>query len=641
MIITGVKADNVLKYKRLDLSALPESGLIAISGPNESGKSTIGETVCFGLFGRTFSLGPDEIGKVVRWGENHCAVSITFRVEGTEYEVSRFLDKDGNHSAKLALAADRDNPIARGVTDVSATLFELLGYEFEEFVESFYLAQREITTPHPHSLAVKIMAGVAPLEVAHGEFEDEIAERQEKLDELQTELDTVDAEWDELDFREGYLIELEDSKNHLEYQMRDNRDHVVALTDGARNYAADKQALADAESGKTIARFFRFVSFLLAIAGGGVWAALTQWPNLAQSQALLALLQQRVPNWQDVQIHTIGFAGAVFAVLMLLFWMRVASREHRISHFNNSCSAYAHVLSQARTVEDLVEGAEEITGALRDPAEADDPEDEEEELEIGEMELPAVEPRPLRPGADDYRRILTGVENASVSAEQMDHYVREDLAWLEDLIRRQERRFTEMSEEVDLEMDRLRQAARLQEVLDGLHAQMDELREEMMQRERAMELLDGAAVHLSNNFNRDIRDLVSRTLPLFTEGRYEHLNIDEDLVVRVFSGEKRDFMDLEEVSSGTQRQIMLALRLALSQKLLARAVDGRQFAFLDEPFAFFDEERTRNALAALNHLEGELSQLWIVAQSFPDGDGLDFAVELACSRDLDMLQYQG
>ena len=73
---------------------------------------------------------------------------------------------------------------------------------------------------------------------------------------------------------------------------------------------------------------------------------------------------------------------------------------------------------------------------------------------------------------------------------------------------------------------------------------------------------------MSNQFNRDIRDLVGRTLPLFTDGRYEHLQIGEDLGVRVFSSEKRDFMDLDEVSSGTQRQIMLALRLALSQKLL-------------------------------------------------------------------------
>ena len=56
------------------------------------------------------------------------------------------------------------------------------------------------------------------------------------------------------------------------------------------------------------------------------------------------------------------------------------------------------------------------------------------------------------------------------------------------------------------------------------------------------------------------------------------------LIVQAFSSDKRGFMDLAEISSGTQRQIMLALRLALSQELINWAVKSRQFLFLDEPF---------------------------------------------------------
>ena len=69
MIITEVQAENVLKYKHLSLENLPATGVVAISGPNESGKSSIGETICFALFGRTFSLGPDQLHKIVHWGE--------------------------------------------------------------------------------------------------------------------------------------------------------------------------------------------------------------------------------------------------------------------------------------------------------------------------------------------------------------------------------------------------------------------------------------------------------------------------------------------------------------------------------------------------------------------------------------------
>ena len=99
MIITGVKAQNVLKYAELQLENLPEKGIIAVSGHNESGKSSIGETVCFALFGRTFSLNPEELEKIIRWGEEDCSVSLTFKVEEQEYSLYRYLDKNGNHTA--------------------------------------------------------------------------------------------------------------------------------------------------------------------------------------------------------------------------------------------------------------------------------------------------------------------------------------------------------------------------------------------------------------------------------------------------------------------------------------------------------------------------------------------------------------
>ena len=85
MIITDIKAENILKYSRLELHDLPESGIIAIDGPNESGKSSVGETICFALFGRTFSLGPDELEKLIRWGETHCSAWLRFRVGDGEH----------------------------------------------------------------------------------------------------------------------------------------------------------------------------------------------------------------------------------------------------------------------------------------------------------------------------------------------------------------------------------------------------------------------------------------------------------------------------------------------------------------------------------------------------------------------------
>ena len=220
-------------------------------------------------------------------------------------------------------------------------------------------------------------------------------------------------------------------------------------------------------------------------------------------------------------------------------------------------------------------------------------------------------------------------------------YCEREAAWLTYVGDRLNAQIAELDIEIDDEESRLQEALNLSEVLNGLTDKREDIEERIACRQRGLELLHGAILHLSNTFNRDVKELVGRLLPLFTDGRYEHLQIDEGLNVRVFSSEKRDFMDLDEVSSGTQRQIMLALRLALSKKLLGRTVKGRQFAFLDEPFAFFDDERTRRALYALTDLGDDISQVWIVAQDFPQNCQVKFDTKIFCERGSNTLTVAG
>ncbi|MCU7799487.1 MAG: hypothetical protein KZQ70_04895 [gamma proteobacterium symbiont of Lucinoma myriamae] len=112
------------------------------------------------------------------------------------------------------------------------------------------------------------------------------------------------------------------------------------------------------------------------------------------------------------------------------------------------------------------------------------------------------------------------------------------------------------------------------------------------------ELLGGATRHLSKRFNHIIRDHVGKTLPLLLK---IVMNIYR-LIVRVFSNEKGDVMNLNDISSGTQRQSMLAVGLhqALSQEMVSRKVHSQQFLILDASFAFFNEERTLSVLPELS-----------------------------------------
>jgi exonuclease SbcC len=233
---------------------------------------------------------------------------------------------------------------------------------------------------------------------------------------------------------------------------------------------------------------------------------------------------------------------------------------------------------------------------------------------------------------NEYTSLLPAVESVIAGASEVASYVEIEQPWLLGQISLREQNLVNINDEIDDEVQRVNQGAHLQTEQSDLLSKTEELSTQLALKEKAIELLAGASQHFSNKFNHDIRDLMSRTLPLFTQGRYEHLQIEPELGVRVFSNDKRDFLDMEEISSGTQRQIMLALRLAMAQKLMGRGVKGRQFAFLDEPFAFFDEERTRHALSALDELSDAISQIWIVSQTFPEGH--KFTAEIKCSREL-------
>ena len=145
----------------------------------------------------------------------------------------------------------------------------------------------------------------------------------------------------------------------------------------------------------------------------------------------------------------------------------------------------------------------------------------------------------------------------------------------------------------------------------------------------ATQLLDGSIERVAKKFNRELRDGAGTILPDLTQGQYQHIKLDDNLDVQLFSSKKGDFMEFDEVSSGTQRQVLLAVRLSMSQALAGDALKGDQFLFLDEPFAFFDQERTSHSLQSMTTLE-HLPQIWIIAQEFPD-DAV-FARHIDCKR---------
>lgn len=592
MIIHSISAKNVLKYQSLELTDLPEQGVIAISGFNESGKSTIGETICFALFGRTFSIDEGDLDKILRWGTSDCSVTIRFShkkgdAEAELYAITRMLDCDGNHSAKLYKVYKEDDPIARGVERVEEALFELTSVEFDEFIESFYLAQREITTPHPHSYALKTMAGIATMEYCEQGIQEDIEQDIESSKDLINRIELLEEEIEALELDDLHLDNLTVQHDKLLADKNQMDDSLSQLQSSIEQYNTDQPQKVAYQGKKSRAGFWRFISLIIAAASLGLWWVLVKMPGSDLFNKANELLQTNVPQFNVEQYPFLLYAGGAFAFLFIVFWAMIISHKGNIGRLEDAGKTMAEKLRAMDSARSM------------DSTEARD-------------------------------SFIRRIENSSLDAKALAEGVQADLDYLTQQQETLASQISELSSALVVERERVQKVRDLLEKVDTLQTQIDEKAERNRIRELASELLMGVTRHLSKRFNHVIRDHVSKTLPLFTENRYEHLQIDEDLTVRVFSNEKHDFMELDEISSGTQRQIMLAVRLALSQEMVSRKVQSKQFLILDEPFAFFDEERTEHSLAVLPELSDDLPQIWIIAQTFPQS--MNFERTIDCER---------
>jgi exonuclease SbcC len=637
MIINSLKANNVLKYSDLNIEGIPERGLIAISGPNESGKSTIGETVCFALFGRTFSLDVADLVKVIRWGETHCSARLEFTPkDGKRYCLDRFLDDAGNHSARLSLVAaqESDEPIARGVEQVADKVYGLIGYEFEEFVESFYLAQREITTPHPHSFAVKTMAGLVTLEYVDEACREDKADTLNEVEQRKAEQISVQSQIDEIAIDHRLMPSLQGEHDDTSRHMEES----VALIEQLENTSVTYQdALPRREADLGAARragLLAFVFLLLGLIGGGAWYLLAKLPEHEYAQQLGDMLRDNLAIWQDSMIPWLLYGAGGFALLFLIFMIRRVTKKGSINAYDDAATRLAKALNDLDSLSSVV-----IHNAIDEVTDSENPDEDtpSAEEEGGEQtEEPPEEPAIVDHAARE--RLSQRVIDWSVSIAEIREGVAQEESQLRQGVETDRRRLGQLDSVIEQEQERLNKVERLQQIKGELQQKIDDKQRHMEICAVADQLIEGAIREVSHKFNLKLRGLVSKTLPLFTENRYEHLQIDDDLSVRAFSSEKRDFMDLDEISSGTQRQIMLAVRLALSQELVNRAIKGNQFLFLDEPFAFFDESRTRSSLTVLPSLSEELNQIWIVAQDF--AQDLTFDMHVRCDRDSRSISLQ-
>lgn len=86
MIVKRIKMENFRGYDYKEIDGL--GNLVLIEGDNETGKTTIGDAICFALTG-CLTTGSNKADKIIKEGKRKAAVEVVFSMGGREYTLKR------------------------------------------------------------------------------------------------------------------------------------------------------------------------------------------------------------------------------------------------------------------------------------------------------------------------------------------------------------------------------------------------------------------------------------------------------------------------------------------------------------------------------------------------------------------------
>ncbi len=747
MIIQTLQAENLFKYKSLSLSGLPASGCILVSGPNESGKTAIVETLCLGLFGRTAALEAIQRAKAVRWGEGQGSVTVTFLgSDSLSYTVSRHLESTGDSQATLTRTGETE-PLAVGVEAVDQAVVGLIDLTFQHYVETLFLAQNS-AEGSAREATIQALAGVTDLNDLADTLRDEMVAIQGQIGQVDREMVVVKGQLATLNLQEGALgrlegqrqeavtrctaidqerdrwqrlsadlqrtsVPIETATDHLlqsdgETTLNDWQGRAMALGDALRERDAVFQAHQvemDAAPGEGLRtglddlkkRLSQAIDLMQRVANyrhqQAVW--LGDIPGREQTETLLTAqvqiheaLERSARRRRRVGLSAIvtlffalllgavggieafhgesGLAQLLTGLLTRLYagWhpsfvplLWVVAVLFLLSALDNVVQFFWLRFTMAGHDRDL-ETLDERAAAARQ--------------RIQVMDAAAQDPLPRQVAAlcaltrADWCRPLTewangagmvllneGQQKALLAQWQrhLDTFRQEvaddaaEIAAQQEAAQAERRLLTERilqwEGEIEQEKGRRAQDRAWRDQQAALVVQRQGHLHQIVVRQRGCDLLQGACRELSIRFNRELHRFIAKAVPLFTQGRYQQVRIDDDLQVTAFSSVKNDFIDFNEISTGVRYQLLLAVRVALAQALAARVGRSAQMIVLDEPFVFFDRQRVRESLEALRCVSEQITQVWVIAQAHEEGVEAAGDLLVRCGAEEDSLMVQG
>jgi len=737
LLIRSLRAEGFLKFRKLRIENFPRRALIGIVGPNESGKSSIGQLFQFALFGSTQHMVRGSITDLIHWDDDHCVVELDFEHAGEGYRIWREMDRFGTSFARMVRIEKSGAPpgeeIASGALQVQREVQRRFHLGASETMHSFYLAEREsVTTPEQFRTFLDRVAGIDvlqgarrtankaldALEIDFTGVQEEIQRNDlhiarlqpniDKIPDLEEELKNRDNKVDEARSRDRQMqrqVELEQKKRDevqkIQHELRsiDSSDAAEAMRTcngliGLLQADLSPEPLRDQDSITTpIQDGLDQVSQACKIR-----LSLEESAREAKEQLKRRIesdgegsIQSEVSE-QELIIHTIsasrvrnragalviflvGLAGIVLGIDHEQGWgigeqipllVRISPvpgvgylvaasgallfglgcwLSSRASHCRQQIFDAEGILSRLQMEKDVGTSSLEATIAhLSRSSGGLDPGDD-----IGECRVRGVQEKleALRKARREIHTKL-GDKPGDFLAQKLKSPLdrvrqtmkerRKSLDEAKDSVKRLRSKRERIQSEIREYQNQEGRRRALEEVSDGRRKKSLAIRDEMDIHRLLLELLDETIESVRMRAGPSLGKGLCRLLPHLTGGRYRDAQVTPDFEIRLFTGEKSDFLQTHELSGGTLQGLSFGFRLAFAQAFVRAVTGAPQFLFLDEPFPAMDRGRVLRTLQALPRLSRELSQVIVTHPDLDPAARKCFDLLIETDQDADRLE---
>jgi len=208
--------------------AFPHQGRIGIFGGNETGKTTLLQSIEYSLYGlKRGAIAEEARENIVSWGKQQADLLIEFTCGDDWYRLTRRISADGRHRAKLVQLVDgEEDPRTEvtSITEIDRMVEQITGMDRDSFTKLVFIRQkdldalRDLAKAKREELLNKVM-GIDIFDTASERMRQDISSLQSQLKEKQAEFEAVKRNKDAYDEKARQRKELEDRNHELQREV--------------------------------------------------------------------------------------------------------------------------------------------------------------------------------------------------------------------------------------------------------------------------------------------------------------------------------------------------------------------------------------------------------------------------------------